>query len=155
MVTWVVRGGSSRGIYEKEFLKSGTIGIYFGADLDLTNAGDDAIRRSIHQFYVLDMERRGISFPPFTVRRTVTYFFNQVLLFRDGVCPGDTIIMPRKATGGRMVAVGRIEGNYEHWEDESYQHRRKVGWPKESVPKEQTGYTWYASDQRTVFKVGE
>ena len=155
MVTWVVRGGSRRGPYEEEFLASGTIGIYFGADLDLTNMGDDAIRRSIHQFYVLDLEERGMSFPASTVRRTVTYFLNQLLLFRDAIQPGHTIIMPRKATGGRMVSVGTVEGDYEHWKDKLYQHRRKVGWLKESVTREQIGLNWYPSDQRTVFKVGE
>ena len=63
--------------------------------------------------------------------------------------------MPRKATGGRMVAAGTVEGDYEHWKDKLYQHRRKVRWLKESAPREQIGLNWYPSDQRTVFKVGE
>ena len=114
MVAWVVRGGSRRGPYEEEFLAGGTIGIYFGADLDLTNTGDDAIRTSIHQFYVLDLEKRGMTFPAPTVRHTVTYFLNQLLLFRDATQPGDTFITPRKATGGPMVSVGTVEEDYEH-----------------------------------------
>ena len=155
MATWIVRGGSRLELYEEKFLQSSTIGIYFGADLDLTNVDDGTLRRNIHEFCVLAMEDRGESFPSSTVKRTVTFFLNQVLLFRDAIQPGDTVIMPRKATGGRMVAVGTVEGDYEHWADEVYQHRRPVRWLEESVPKEQTGLDWYASDQRTVFRIGE
>lgn len=155
MATWIVRGGSRRGLYEEGFLQSCTIGIFFGADWDLTNVDDGTLRRNIHQFYVRVLADEGKSFPSSSVKGTVTKFLNQVILFRDVIQPGDTVIMPRKATGGRMVAVGTVEGDYEHWEEEFYPHRRSVRWLEESVPKEQTGLDWYASDQRTVFKIGD
>ena len=154
MAVWIVRGGSSRGLHEEEFLESSSIGIFFGAEEDLTVATEDEIRRDIRQYYIDDLEARGKEMSPSRIEGIVTYYINQVLLFRDSIKPGDTVLMPRKETGGRMVAVGTVTSSYEFWDGKNYRHRRGVKWEQESVPREQFPFEWYASDQRTVFCVG-
>ena len=154
MAVWVIRGGSAKGLHEEEFLTEQSIGIYFLADIDLTNATTDEIRADVARNYRAQLAETGIGMNEARVKGVVTYYTNQMLLFRDAVEVGDTVLMPRKRTGGHMVAVGKIASAYEHWPDQEYQHRRKVAWEQESVPADSLPYEWQANDQKTVFRVG-
>lgn len=154
MATWVIRGGSDRGLHEEEFLAEESTGIYFCADMDLTGANTDRIRWEVDRNYRLELEDAGREMSETRIRGVVTFYTNQLLLFRDAIEVGDTVLMPRKRTGGRMVAVGKITSAYKRWPGWTYQHRRKVSWEREAVPRESLPYQWKANDQKTVFKVG-
>ena len=94
MAVWIVRGGSRFADAEQDFLESRSVGIYFGVDQTMGGMSDVVMRREIQRFYIRDVAERDVQFQP----RVVTYFLNQMLTFRDGIQPGDTIVMPRKAT---------------------------------------------------------
>ena len=149
MTSWIIRGGSRIADREKDFLESGSVGIYFGVDQPIHGMGDEALRREIERYYVQDCRERGVTFSP----GIVTFFLNQTLAFRDGIQPDDTIIMPRKASGGHTVARGVMRSECEYWEGKDYPHRRRVQWLDREIPRESTGLTWYPSDQRTVFRI--
>ena len=149
MASWIVRGGSRLMNREQDFLESGSVGIYFGVDQPIDEMGDEALLREIERYYVQDCRERGITFSP----GIVTFFRNQTLAFRDGIQLGDTIIMPRKASGGHTVARGLAHGGCEYWAGKEYPHRRRVQWLDREMPREKTGLTWYPSDQRTVFRI--
>ena len=136
---------------EQDFLESGSVGIYFGVDQPIHEMGGEAMRSEIERYYIRDCRERGITFSP----RTVTFFLNQTLAFRDNIQAGDTIIMPRKASGGHTVALGVVHSGCEYWEGKDYPHRRRVQWLHLEMPRENTGLTWYPSDQRTVFRIEE
>ena len=91
---------------------------------DGTCAGDPRV-------LYLVAEERGVEFQP----RVVTWFLNQVLNFRDGIQRGDTVVMPRKASGGHRVAQGIVAGGYEHWGEVDYRHRRRVRWSETDMPR--------------------
>lgn len=154
MAVWVIRGGSALGLHEEEFLVERSIGIYFCADVDLTDATTSEIRSDVEHHYRLELEHAGIGRNEARIKGVVTFYTNQLLLFRDAVEVGDTVLMPRKRTGGHEVAVGRITSDYEYWDNKAYHHRRQVSWEQESVPRESLPYEWNASDQKTVFRVG-
>lgn len=154
MAVWVIRGGSAKGLHEEEFLAEQSTGIYFLADLNLTNATTDEIRRDVARNYRAELADSGIGMDEGRIKGVVTFYTNQMLLFRDAVEVGDTVLMPRKRTGGHMVAVGKITSEYEHWPGWEYQHRRRVAWERASVPRESFPYEWQANDQKTVFRVG-
>lgn len=154
MAVWVVRGGSSLGLHEEEFLASDSIGIYFGCDFDIADSTVDEIRREVQDFYIWQLREKGKEVAPSSVKGVVTKFTNQLLLFRDGIERGDTVLMPRKVSGGRMVAVGEITSDYEYWDAEYYPHRRRVRWEQESVPGESLPYEWGKTNQQTIIKVG-
>ena len=151
MTSWIVRGGSRIADKEQDFLDTDSVGIYFGVDQPIDEMGDEALRREIERYYVQDCRERGVTFSP----RIVTFFRNQTLTFRDGIQPGDTIIMPRKASGGHTVARGVVRSGCEYWEGKDYPHRRRVQWLDIEMPRQGTGLTWYPSDQRTVFRIEE
>lgn len=154
MAVWVVRGGSARGLHEEKFLSEESIGVYFGADIDLARATRSEIEGDVRDFYLWDSDRRGKSISPASVKRVVTRFTNQLLLFRDSIQVGDTILMPRKKSGGRRVAVGEVTSPYEFWEREEYRHRRRVRWEQESVPRDGFPYEWPPTSQKTITRVG-
>ena len=149
MAVWIVRGGSHAADAEQDFLESGSVGIYFGVDQSLDGLTEGALRREIRDFYIEWVDERGVQFR----EGVVTLFLNQVLRFRDEIRRGDTIVMPRKASGGHTVARGIVSGGYEFWGEEDYCHRRRVQWSETEMPKEGVGYEWAPSDQRTVFRI--
>ena len=151
MASWIVRGGSHIADIERDFLESGSVGVYFGVDQPIYGMGDEALRRQIERYYIQDCRERGMTFSP----GIVTFFLNQTISFRDGIRLGDTIIMPRKASGGHTVAHGVVRSGCEYWEGKNYPHRRRVQWLDCEMPRESTGLTWYPSDRRTVFRIEE
>ena len=57
MAIWIVRGGSRWDDAEQDFLKRGSVGIYFGVDRDINTMSDAALRLApIHR----RDERRGV-----------------------------------------------------------------------------------------------
>ena len=154
MAVWVVRGGSARGLHEEEFLSEKSIGVYFGADIDLTGATRAEIEADVRDFYLGDYDSPGKATEPSSVKRVVTRFTNQMLLFRDSIQVGDTILMPRKKSSGRRVAVGQVASCYEFWEGAEYPHRRQVRWEQESVPRDSFPYEWLPTNQQTIIPVG-
>lgn len=153
MAVWVVRGGSRFGDAEQDFLESGSVGIYFGADRNIDGMSDTDLRREIQQFYVRYLDEQDKSVDQSRVQGVITYYLNQLLRFRDEIGLSDTVIMPRKAYGGHTVAHGIVEGSYEYWRSVDYCHRRRVRWISAEVPRQQIGHVWTPSDQRTVFRV--
>ena len=149
MAVWIVRGGSHVADAEQDFLETGSVGIYFGVDQLLDGLSDGDLRGEIQEFCIWWAEERGVEFQP----RVVTWFLNQVLNFRDGIQRGDTVVMPRKASGGHRVAQGIVAGGYEHWGEVDYRHRRRVRWSETDMPRESVGFDWAPSDQRTVFRI--
>ena len=154
MAVWVVRGGSRLGLHEEEFLASDSIGIYFGSDHNIADSTEGEIKRDVQDFYLWYLNERGKKVAPSSIKGVATKFTNQLLLFRDGIELGDTILMPRKGSGGRMVAVGEITSDYDYWDVENYPHRRQVRWKQESVPGESLPYEWGKTNQQTIIKVG-
>ena len=118
MAVWIVHGGShaADADAERDFLESSSVGIYFGVDQPIDGMNDELLRREIQRSYIDWVEERGVRFQA----GVVTRFLNQVLAFRDGIQPGDTIVMPRKASGGHSVAQGTAYGGYEYWGSEHY-----------------------------------
>ena len=149
MAVWIVRGGSRFADAEQDFLESRSVGIYFGVDQTMGGMSDVVMRREIQHFYIRDVAERNVQFQP----RVVTYFLNQMLTFRDGIQPVDTIVMPRKASGGHKVAQGIVDGGYEYWGPEDYRHRRRVRWLETEMRRESIEHVWTPSDRRTVFRV--
>ena len=139
---------------EPDFLKRGSVGIYFGVDRDISRMSDAALRLEIGDSYTRLLEEQGGRVEQSRVKGVVTYYLNQVLRFRDDLAAGDTIVMPRKAFKGRRVAHGVVVGDYQYWGPEPYRHRRPVRWVGTEVPREQIGHPWRPSDHRTVFRIG-
>lgn len=100
-------------------MDSKSVGIYFGADQDITGMSDADLRSEITSFNYLDLEERGGLVEESRIEGVVTYYLNQVLKFRDDIGLGDTIVMPRKASGGHRVAHGVMDGRYEYWGGEA------------------------------------
>ena len=151
MASWIVRGGSRIADKEQDFLDTESVGIYFGVDQPIDGMGNDALIREIKRYYVQDCRERGVTFSA----GIVTFFRNQTLAFRDGIQLGDTIMMPRKVSGGHTAALGVVHSGCEFWAGKDYPHRRRVQWLDCEMPRESTGLTWYPSDQRTVFRIDE
>ena len=154
MAVWVVRGGSRLGLHEEEFLASDSIGIYFGSDHNIADSTEDEIKRDVQDFYIWQLDEIGKEVASSSMKGVVTKFTNQLLLFRDEIKREDTVLMPRKESGGRMVAVGEITSDYEYWDVDNYPHRRRVRWADESVPGESLPYEWGKTNQQTIIKVG-
>ena len=153
MAVWVVRGGSRWGDAEQDFLESQAVGIYFGADQNIGGLTDAELRREIQQFYVEQLAEQGKSVNQSRVQGVITFYLNQLLRFRDNIGLGDSIVMPRKNSGGHRVAHGIVESGYEFWDLAYFPHRRRVRWISTEAPREQTGHVWIPSDRRTVFRI--
>lgn len=151
MAVWIVRGGSRFGDAEQHLLESGSVGIYFGADRNISGMSDSALRREIQRFFVENVPDAPVD--QSRVQGVITYYLNQVLKFRDDIRRGDTIVMPRKADRGHRVAYGIVDGGYEYWGPEWYPHRRRVRWVESGLPRECMDYAWTLSDRRTVFRI--
>ena len=155
MAIWVVRGGSRWGDAEQDFLESGSVGIYFGADQNISGMNHADLRSEIQQFYIRYLEERHERGKQSRVQGVVTYYLNQVPKFRDDIELGDTIVMPRKRFGRHKVARGVIDGGYEYWGAEDYPHRRQVRWMGREVPRDIIRQDWSLSDRRTVFRIDD
>jgi len=153
VAVWVIRGGSARGLHEDEFIDSSSIGVYFGVDGDARQS-DDVLRHEIQEHCILWNNERELDMDPSALKGVVSRFLNQVRLFRDGVKKGDTVLMPRKSSKGRMIRRGLVESGYEYWGDEIYRHRRQVRWENTDLPRAAVPYTWTRTNQQTVIKVG-
>ena len=151
MTVWVIRGGSDEGLHEEEFIDEESIGIYFGVGGDARRP-DSTLRHEIREFYLWWKPGKAKNMDPKDLKSVVTKFLNQVKLFRDGPSKGDVVFMPRKLTSGHMVRRGIIDGDYRFMECANYPHRRRVIWETEDVPRESIPYSWYPSDQRTIFR---
>ena len=152
MAVWVIRGGSARGLHEDEFIEEGGIGLDFGVETN-ANRPNEVLKREIREYCLWYNKERGITMKSKDLERLVTLFLNQVLLFRDSVQPGDTVIMPRKKSRGHMVRKGVVQSGYEFWPGR-YPHQHRVRWEPEDVPRGRLPYSWYPSNQQTIFKVG-
>ena len=104
MAIWIVRGGSRWDDAEQDFLKRGSVGIYFGVDRDINTMSDAALRLEIEEFYTGLLAEEVGRVEQSRVKGVVIYYLNQVLRFRDDLAAGDTIVMPRKAFNGHRVA---------------------------------------------------
>ena len=155
MAIWIVRGGSRWGDAEQDFLESGSVGIYFGADQNISGMSHADLRSEIKQFYIRYLDERHELVEQSRMQGVVTYYLNQVLKFRDDIGLGDTIVMPRKRFGGHRVAHGVIDGRYEYWDTEDYPHRRQVRWMGREVPRNIIRHDWPLSDRRTVFRIDD
>ena len=153
MAVWVIRGGSGRGLHEEEFIDSGSTGLDFGVE-GTARRPDQVLRDEIREHCLRFNEERGLTMESKDLETVVTRFLNQVVLFRDTVQPGDTVIMPRKGSGGHMVRLGVIESGYEFWPVRFYAHRRRVQWEAEDKQRDTVPYSWSPSNQLTIFKVG-
>ena len=153
MAIWIVRGGSRWGDAEEDFLQSESVGIYFGADGNISRMSHADLRSEIEEFYTDWLREQHKPVKESVVKRVVTLYLNQVLRFRDEIGLGDTIVMPRKAFGGHRVAHGVVVGEYEYWGSLGYRHRRRVQWTGTEAPRDHIGHAWPLSDQRTVFRI--
>ena len=153
MAIWVMRGGSVRGVHEDEFVESGTIGIYFGVDGD-AHRPSEMLRQEISEHCLWWNSERGLDMDPSVLEGVVTRFLNQTRLFRDSVQPDDTVLMPRKRSGGHALRRGVIDGAYEFRDGGVYPHRRRVRWERTDVHRGSVPYSWSPNSRQTIIKVG-
>ena len=115
MTAWVVRGGG-RGEWEEIFLSGGIVGVDFGRRQSVAEFGD---RESLREDVMVDGEGRNAA--------------DQLWNFYHGISNGDMIVLPRKRP--KVIAVGRVLGNYEFRPDMEAQHVRLVRWIAQDVPR--------------------
>ena len=123
MTFWVVRAGRT-GEFEETFLSQGLAGIHFGVRPSV--AGFDS-RESLRE----NMRSRGAA--------------DQVWRFIHDICIGDMVVLPRKRP--RVVAVGRVSGDYQYREELDAPHVRPVGWEAQDIPRS-------AFDQDLLYSMG-
>lgn len=104
MTAWVVRAGG-RGEWEETFLSEGLAGIHFGLLRSVTSFGSRELLRE---------QAEG--------RKAADQLWN----FVYGIQDGDLIILPRKSP--RVIAVGRMAGDYEYRDGLEPPHVRPVNW---------------------------
>ena len=121
MTAWVVRGGSY-GEWEEEALEKGMLSIGFGIEADLTEAQTkDAVERIVR--------RANPGANPYQISN----WTGQLWAFRDGIEPGDLVVMPRK--GQPSIAIGEIIGGYQFLDRNVHQQGREVKWIDREVPR--------------------
>ena len=106
MNVWVVRGGSD-GEHEETFMSEGIAAIGFG------------LTKSIAEFDCRDSLREYMS------SRNAA---DQLWRFADTMPNGDMIVSPRKLIDPKVVAVGRVSGDYEFRPSLGAPHVRPVKW---------------------------
>ena len=104
MTAWVVRAGG-RGEWEEIFLSDGLAGVHFGLWRSVTSFGSRELLRE---------HAEG--------RKAADQLWN----FVHGIQSGDLIILPRKSP--RVIAVGRMAGDYEYRDGLEPPHVRPVNW---------------------------
>lgn len=122
MTAWVVRAGS-RGEYEELAMSEGVVAIDFGAGKSLAEFDS---RESLRE----QAESRNAA--------------DQMWSFAHVIQNGDMIVLPRKLP--RVVAVGRVSGNYQYKEDLDAPHLRPVNWVAHDIPR-----TYFAQDLLNSF----
>ena len=115
MTAWVVRGGS-RGEWEEIFLSSGRVGVDFGRHQSVAEFGS---RESLREDVIVGGEGRNAA--------------DQLWNFSHGIRNGDMIVLPRKRP--KVIAVGRVMGDYEFRPDMEAQHTRLVRWIAQDIPR--------------------
>lgn len=110
MTAWVVRGGS-RGEHEEIFMSEGVAAISFGM---ATSVAEFASRESLREY----AERRSAA--------------DNLWRFVHGIRNGDMVVLPRKSP--RIVAVGRVSGDYEFRPSLKAPHIRPVVWAAQEIP---------------------
>ena len=144
MAVWVIRAGRE-GENEEFALNNGVYSIGFGLDQSVTNFADrDALRDFIQETQSLD-----------SVQRAAAYA-SQLWRVAYDMKMGEMVVLPRKRP--KVIAVGRIAGDYEYNPDESQAplpHTRKVEWLVEDVPRANFDSDLLRSinSNRTIFQV--
>ena len=85
MAVWIVRGGSRWGDAEQDFLQSGSVGIYFGCDRNISRMSHADLRSDIEWFYIRELEEQRKLVKESAVKRVTTFYLNQVIRFRDDI----------------------------------------------------------------------
>ena len=104
MTAWVVRAGG-RGEWEETFLSDGLTGVHFGLWRSVTSFGSRELLREQAES-----------------RKAADQLWNFVHVIQDG----DLIILPRKSP--RVIAVGRMAGDYQYRDGLEPPHVRPVTW---------------------------
>lgn len=122
MTAWVVRGGKY-GEREEEALENGMLTIGFGVTADLTEAQTrEKVQEVVRQAH------------PDSTPSQIGSWTGQLWAFRDGINPGDLVVMPRK--GQPSIAIGEITGGYQFLKDRNiHQHGRGIKWINQEVPR--------------------
>jgi restriction system protein len=118
---WIVRHGLN-GEHEEWALTNGRAAIGFYEVADLTSAtSKDAVRHAVKT-----------AFPTDPVMRQVI-FTSQLWAMRNGIQPGDLVVMPMKTT--RKLALGICTTGYEYMADDSQRRCHTVGveWKTQDV----------------------
>ena len=111
MTAWVVRAGS-RGEYEELAMSEGVAAIDFGAG------------QSIVEFDSRESLREHMM-----ARNAADQLWNFARVIRNG----DMVVLPRKLP--RVVAVGRVSGDYQYKKDLDAPHLRPVNWVAHDIPR--------------------
>ena len=112
MAVWVVRGGR-RGEHEETFMSEGVVAIRFG------------LERSIAEFATREDLRNYMG---------KMSGADQLWRFARTMPNGDWVVLPRKLSSPRVVAVGRIAGGYEFEDRMEAPHIRPVNWIAREIP---------------------
>ena len=111
MTVWVVRAGQ-HGEFEQFALNNGVVGILFGLHQNVLEYSD---RNSLRSVLEKDTDA------------------NQLWRFAHELRVGETLVLPCKQP--RVVAVGRITGEYEYKESLEFPHTRSVEWEATDIPR--------------------
>ena len=111
MTVWVVRAGQ-QGEFEQFALDNGIVGILFGLHQSVLEYSD---RNSLRIALEKDTDA------------------NQLWRFAHELNVGETVVLPCKQP--RVVAVGRITGEYEYKELLEFPHTRSVEWEATDIPR--------------------
>ena len=147
MAVWVIRAGST-GEYEEVALDGGIVSIDFDLRQSVSEfANREALRDFIHE-----------TMHPDSINRAAAYA-SQLWLFADRIRVGEIVVLPRKQP--KVVAVGRIAGDYEYIPDydhdwEHLPHALMVEWMVKDVPRSNFDQDLQRSfnANQTVFQIG-
>ena len=112
MPVWVVRGGR-RGEFEEIFMSESVVAIDFGV---AASVGDFDTREDLRKH---------------TAKRSDA---DQLWRFAHEIPNGDMVVLPRKLLDPRVVAVGRVSGDYEFRPSLEAPHIRPVNWIAREIP---------------------
>lgn len=110
MTAWVVRGGR-RGEYEELFMAESLVAIDYG------------VVTSVAEFRNRDLLREQL-----TSRSAA----DQLWRFAHEIHTGDIVVLPRKSP--RVVAMGRVSGDYQYLPSLEAPHIRPVNWTAPEIP---------------------
>ena len=135
MTAWVVRAGG-RGEYEELALSEGIAAIGFG----------------LHQSVADFDSRESLRDHMISIGRKLSDA-DQLWRFSHEISNGDMIVLPRKSP--RVVAVGRMAGDYQYRDDLELPHTRRVDWVASEIARTNFGQDLQRSmnADATVFRV--